>query len=187
MAPVRSSAMMRPSGATATEIGPDSTPDDEPASVMDRASVPFWNTRMASAPPSRPSAEAATVMPDGPPAASACGAPSTGIVPLYEPSALYIWMRPLPRSSSDIAMRPSAGTTATPVGSMSEDAGEKPPRMIWRDRAPSGPNTRTERSSVLRWSRIRARIEPSGAAATARGASRCESPSSAAENPPAYS
>ena len=74
-----------------------------------------------------------------------------------------------------------------PVGSMNEDAGKKPARSIWRDRAPLGSNMRTERPSVPWLSRIRARIEPPGAAATARGASRCESPSSAAENPPAYS
>ena len=74
-----------------------------------------------------------------------------------------------------------------PVGSMNEAVVEKSARLIWCDRVPLGWNTRTERPSVPWLSRIRARIEPSGAAATARGASRCESPSSAASNPPAYS
>ena len=46
---------------------------------------------------------------------------------------------------------------------------------------------RTERPLVLRGSRIRARIEPSGAAAAALGASRWLSPSKAAENLPASS
>ena len=179
--PVRSSAMMRPSGAAATARRASSMPDDEPASAVEKISVPFGsNTRMAPPPPG---VETATAVVPGAPAATAWGIPSTGIVPLYEPFALYIWMRPSP---SDTSMRPS-GATAMPVGSMNEDAGEKPARSIWRDRAPSGPNTRTERPSVPWLSRIRARIEPPGAAATARGASRCESPSSAAENPPAYS
>ena len=74
-----------------------------------------------------------------------------------------------------------------PVGSMNENAGAKSARTIWRDRVPFGSNMRTERPSVPWLSRIKARIEPSGAAATARGASLCESPSSAASNPPAYS
>ena len=180
MVPDRSRTTMRPSGKDATAIGPDSMPDDEPASVVEKINVPFTsNTRTASP-------AAATIWPDGP-AATAFGLPTPAIVLLYEPSALYSWMRPLLRSSSDIMMRPSAGATAMPVGLMNEEAAEKSPRMIWRDRLPFGSNMRTERPSVLRSSRIRARIEPSGAAAAARGASRWLSPPRAVENLPASS
>ena len=182
MVPDRSSATMRPSGKAATARRASSVPDDEPASVVEKISVPFRsNARMAPPPPGAETA--ATIVP-GAPAATACGIPATGIVPRYEPFALYIWMRPMP---SDTSTRPSAWATAMPVGSTNVAAAAKLARLIRCDRIPFGSNMRTERPSVLRSSRIRARIEPSGAAATARGASRCESPPTAASNPPAYS
>ena len=102
MVPDRSSATMRPSGKAAVEIGSASMPDDEPASVMVMAAVPlWWNMRRLLSP-----ASAAIIVPDGPPAATACGRITPDIVRLYDPSASYTWMRRLSRSSSDIAIRP---------------------------------------------------------------------------------
>ena len=179
MVPDRSRTTMRPSGKAATAIGPASMPDDEPAFVVEKIAVPFRsNTRMES--------PAAAIIRPGGPAATACGLPTPWIVRLYEPSESYSWMRPLPRSSSATMMRPS-GAAAMPVGLANEAAWAKSARIIWCDRLPFGSNTRTERPSVLRSSRIRARIEPSGATATALGASRWLSPSRAVKNLPASS
>ena len=174
---------MRPPWSNATARGSASIPDDEPAAVMERASVlSEWNTCTLAAPPA---ADTAAIRPAGP-AATAFGPSTPGIVLLYEPSALYSWMRPLLRSLSDMAMRPGgAEETAMPVGSTNELAGNEV-GSISRDRVPFGWNARTERSEL--WVSVtRTRIEPSDAAAAARGADRGGSSPKAAENLPASS